>query len=173
VGFINWYDYSWALDALRERFPGEEERLQSKRFTRGRHNDANFVRWPLDDVRFTAEVVAAFGEQLRTALAQVPRAVVVTHHPPFRGLSFPSPLVTLDRLLWEAFGGNQALEALLAEHADRVPFAFCGHTHRERQGQLGGIRGFNIGGDYHFKRLLLLDWPGGAVTAHGFGESAC
>ena len=36
--------------------------------------------------------------------------------------------------------------------------------------QLGPARGINIGGDYHFKRLLLLEWPTGRVDAHVFGE---
>src|SRR5215471_12675675 len=79
VGSINWYDYSWSLDKLRQRYPDELHRLGSKHFTRGRHNDANFVRWPLDDVRFTAEVVSTFERQLRQALAVVGRAIVVTH----------------------------------------------------------------------------------------------
>jgi hypothetical protein len=78
----------------------------------------------------------------------------------------------MDRLLWDAFSGNRALEGLLARSADRISFAFCGHTHRERENDLGGIRGYNIGGDYHFKRLLMLDWPEGSVTAHVFGDPA-
>jgi predicted phosphohydrolase len=174
AGSINWYDYSWAQEALRRSFPGEEGRLPSKRFTRGRHNDANYVRWPFDDAGFTAEVEAALRRHLRAALAGAERAVVVTHHPPFYGLSFPRPAppADLDGLLWDAFSGNRALEALLAEQAARVPFAFCGHTHRAREGRWHGIRGYNIGGDYHFKRLLCLDWPGGAVAAHTFGDPA-
>src|SRR5262249_13797420 len=83
VGPMSWSASSWALDELRRLFPGEEERLHTKRFTRGRHNDANFVRWPTDDVAFTARLVAAFERQLGEALAQAARAVVVTHHPPF------------------------------------------------------------------------------------------
>src|SRR5262249_20733251 len=75
VGTMNWHDGSWALDTIRRLFPGEEERLHSKRFTRGRHNDANFVRWPTDDAAFTARLVAAFERQLDEALAQVGRAV--------------------------------------------------------------------------------------------------
>ncbi len=172
VGSINWYDYSWSLDALRRLFPGEEERLHSKRFTRGRHNDANYVRWALDDVSFTAQVVATLREQLRTALDAASRAVVVTHHPPFYGLTFPrlAPPQHLDGLLWDAFSGNRAMEELLAEHQDRIAFAFCGHTHRARQNDLGAVRGYNVGGDYHFKRLLCVDWPGGQVEAHTFGD---
>ena len=95
VGSINWYDYSWALDELRRRFPAEEHRLQSKRFLRGRHNDANFVRWPLDDVQFTARVVTAFERQLQSALATTDKAIVIAHHPPFHGLCFPQPEVAV------------------------------------------------------------------------------
>jgi predicted phosphohydrolase len=172
VGSMNWYDYSWSLDTLRRLFPEEEWRLQTKRFIRGRHNDANFVRWPLDDATFTAEVVATMRDHLRTALAAVPRAIVVTHHPPFQGLTFPRPTapIHLDGLLWDAFSGNRALEELLREHESQIAFAFCGHTHRARENTFGAIRGYNVGGDYHFKRLLCVDWPEGKVEAHTFGD---
>jgi 3',5'-cyclic AMP phosphodiesterase CpdA len=172
VGSINWYDYSWSLDELRERFPGNEERLRSKMFTRGRHNDARFVRWPLNDASFTAEVVAVFEQQLVEALAQVPQAIVVAHHPPLRGLNVPRDAApSLDRLLWEAFSGNTAMEQVLERHAARIPFVFCGHTHRARETTLGPHRGYNVGSDYPFKRLLLLDWPAGTVQAHTFTAS--
>ncbi|HTU17027.1 MAG TPA: metallophosphoesterase [Gemmataceae bacterium] len=173
VGSINWYDYSWSREKLQRDFPGEETRLLSKQFTRGRHNDVNFVRWPLDDERFTARVVDTFAQQLRQVLTQVERVIVVTHHPPMRCISFPEkqPPLTLDDLLWEAFGGNRAMEDLLACHAERIAFAFCGHTHRARQGNWHGIRGYNVGGDYHFKRLLWLNWPSGIVLEHQLGDA--
>jgi 3',5'-cyclic AMP phosphodiesterase CpdA len=174
VGSMNWYDYSWALDRLQQEVPDWQERLSQKRFTRGRHNDGRFVRWPLDDCRFTSLVVSRFQRHLEEALCQFGRALAITHHPAFRGLSFPRPLSpgNLDALLWEAFSGNVALQSVLARHAERVPFVFSGHTHRGRENTLGPIRGFNIGGDYHFKRLLLLDWPAGDVQAHVFGDPA-
>jgi hypothetical protein len=31
-----------------------------------------------------------------------------------------------------------------------------------------GIRGYNIGSDYHFKRLLEMSWPDGEITAREF-----
>jgi 3',5'-cyclic AMP phosphodiesterase CpdA len=172
VGSMNWYDYTWSLDALTRQYPDELHRLRSKRFSRGRHNDANFVRWPLDDVTFTARAVGAFARHLTDALEQVSQVVAVTHHPPYHGLGFPHPDApeTLDSLLWDAFCGNRALEELLARHADRIAFAFCGHTHRQRESDWQGIRGFNVGGDYHFKRLLWLDWPARTVEAHQFGQ---
>jgi 3',5'-cyclic AMP phosphodiesterase CpdA len=172
VGSMNWYDYSWSIDALRRLFPGDEHRLHSKRFLRGRHNDANYVRWPFDDKSFTATAVATMREHLETALARVGRVIVVTHHPPFYGLTFPrsAPPVHLDGLLWDAFSGNSAMEELLRQHAERVAFAFCGHTHREREANLDATRGYNVGGDYHFKRLLRLDWPVGKIETHTFGD---
>ena len=187
VGSMNWYDYSWAPDGA-ALFPDWEERVRSKRFTRGRHNDANFVRWPLDDVSFTREVVATLERHLDEARRRARHVIVVTHHPPFYGLSFPRPprdgvnaagpspedpndTLFLDRVLWDAFGGNRALEEVLGRHQAAVRFAFCGHTHLAREHRLGTIHGFNIGGDYHFKRLLRLDWPGGEVVAHQFGDA--
>src|SRR5207249_2041551 len=64
AGSINWYDYSWSLDRIRQQFAGEEDRVRTKRFTRGRHNDARFVRWPLDDGEFTQQVVAALDKHI-------------------------------------------------------------------------------------------------------------
>ncbi|HZY83615.1 MAG TPA: metallophosphoesterase, partial [Gemmataceae bacterium] len=174
AGGMNWYDYSWSLEALKRAAPDWEERLRTKRFSRGRHNDARFVRWPLDDVSFTAQAVRTLAEHLNQAFAAVGRAVVVTHHPPVYGLSFPRdhPPATVDELLWDAFAGNRATEELLTAHHERIPFVFCGHTHREREHTFHGTRGYNVGGDYHYKRLLLLDWPAGEVVAHQFGDSA-
>ncbi len=172
VGSMNWYDYTWSIDALHRLFPGEEGRLRSKVFLRGRHNDANYVRWPFDDEAFTVMAVAALREQLQAALAAVGRVIVVTHHPPFYSLTFPRPAppTSLDGLLWDAFSGNRALEELLRKHAERIAFAFCGHTHRAREGNLDSIRGYNVGGDYHYKRMLRLDWPDGQVEPCTFGE---
>ena len=131
---------------------------------------ARFVRWPLDDGSFTAQVVAALERHLQEAVQRAGQVIVVTHHPPFYGLNFPrlAPPTTLDGFLWDAFSGNRAMEALLERYAAKVPFAFCGHTHRARENTLGPTRGFNIGGDYHFKRLLLLDWPLGRIETREF-----
>jgi 3',5'-cyclic AMP phosphodiesterase CpdA len=171
VGSINWYDYSWSIDQLRQQVPDWEVRLKTKVFSRGRHNDARFVRWPLDDGSFTARVVAALDQHLQEALRRVGHAIVITHHPAFAGLSFPySGPPTPDGLLWYAFSGNRQLEAVLERDAQRIPFVFCGHTHRERENQLGAIRGINIGGDYHFKRMILLDWPERRLEPHTFGD---
>jgi predicted phosphohydrolase len=173
AGSINWYDYSWTIERLRSLTPDWQIRLRHKLFSRGRHNDARFVRWPLDDERFTADVVATLERHLQAALAAVEQVLVVTHHPPFLGLSFPRSAeaqASLDGLLWDAFSGNRVLEAVLTRYADRIPFAFCGHTHRGRECTWEAIRGYNIGGDYHFKRLVMLDWPAGSIRARVFGD---
>jgi predicted phosphohydrolase len=170
AGSINWYDWTWAIDQLREATPDWAERLRNKRFVRGRHNDANFVRWPFDDTSFTTEVVDTLVRHLDESLAKLDRAIVVTHHPPFRDLNYPERTQPgIDALLWKAFSGNVKLENALAQRADRIDFAFCGHTHFAREGNFAGIRGHNIGGDYHFKRLLELSWPEGTIRSYQFG----
>jgi len=171
-GSINWYDYSWSIDSLRRMTPDWQEHLRTKRFSRGRHNDGRFVRWPHTDESFTQEVVQTFAKHLDSAFESASHVIAVTHHPPLYGLAFPriGPPVTLDSQLWDAFAGNRAMEELLLRHASRIPFVFCGHTHRERENSFGPMRGFNIGGDYHFKRLLMLSWPAGQIETCVFGN---
>ena len=172
AGSINWYDYSWSVEKLQRKLNDWEDRLRNKRFSRGRHNDARFVRWSLDDPGFTRQVVAKFGGHLRECLGQVGHTVIVTHHPAFYGLSFPRilPPLTVDALIWDALAGNQALETILSQNTGRIPFVFSGHTHRARENRLHAIRGYNIGGDYHFKRLILVEWPTGEVVIRMFGD---
>lgn len=170
VGSINWYDYSWGAARLREVADDWEARLAAKRFSRGRHNDANFVRWNLDDAGFTRACAARLSDHLHTAVKQADGVVLVTHHPPFRGLSYPKPEpMDLDAALWECFSGNDTVERLLRDYGSRVPFAFCGHTHYARANELGPTRGYNVGGDYGFKRLLRLEWPAGTIREQVFG----
>jgi predicted phosphohydrolase len=172
VGTINWYDYSWSIERLRAEESNWEWHLRTKTFTRGRHNDARFVRWSTDDAAFTQGVVGNFRRQLEEALTQVPRVIVLTHHPALEGLSFPRDArpAGLDPLLWDAFSGNRTIEAVLAQHAERIAFIFSGHTHRDVECRLGSAIGLNVGGDYHFKRMLIVEWPAGQVQTHVFGD---
>lgn len=173
VGTINWYDYTWSSARLQNEVPDWEWRLRHMAFTRGRHNDRRFVRWDLDDVRFTQQVVAVFERHLRAAVAAGYRVLVLTHHPAFYDLGFPrlGPPSVPDGLLWDAFAGNAGLEAVLRRHAEQVAWVFSGHTHRARDARLGASRGINIGGDYHFKRLIEVDWPNEAVAVFQFGDA--
>lgn len=170
VGTMNWYDYSWALPRLPSVAPGEEHRLKSKRFLRGRHNDFNFVRWHLEDPEFTQIILEKFEQQLLATLDLVNQVIVIAHHPPIRELGFPpdATVEELDLLLWDAFSGNAAIESLLKEQKERISMLFCGHTHRARQCQIGPNQGINIGGDYHFKRLIRVDWPGRTTKVEEF-----
>ena len=49
-------DGSWSIDRLPASAPDWEERLRLKLFTRGRHNDYRYVRWPHTDQSFTIAV---------------------------------------------------------------------------------------------------------------------
>lgn len=174
VGTMNWYDYTWDIDLLKQAAPDWEDRLREKRFTRGMHNDANFVKWNWNDVSFTTFVYENLKTYLAAALTKFSHAMVLAHHPPLRGLLYPArEPPPLDALLWRAFSGNTRVEELLTTHAARIPAVWCGHTHTARQCQVGPMRGFNVGGDYHFKRLHVFEWPTGIVTETDFlGEDS-
>ncbi len=169
VGNMNWYDGTW-VDLARWEPPDDfHERLRDMRFSRGRHNDARFVRWHLTHEQFTQYAITTLESHIETALRQVSHLVVVTHHPAFRELNFPNDgPITLDGMLWQAFSGNRSLERLLERFADRIVVVFSGHTHRARQGRLGAIEGYNIGGDYLWKRLLRFTWPEQRIEASEF-----
>ena len=173
VGSMNWYDYSWASDQRWQPPADWEERLREKVFTRGRHNDARFVRWRFTDTDFTAFAVAEFEKQLREALRSESRVIIVTHHPAFEGLKYPEVLPPhLDQMLWRAFSGNRSIERILEQHAERIALVVSGHTHKARENTFAGIRGHNIGGDYGWKRLLRLAWPSGQIEAREFRSGA-
>ncbi len=169
VGNINWYDYSWSLEKLQKSIPDWEYRLQTKRFSRGRHNDANFIRWGFNDGTFTSHLTQIIQSQIDMVLSQIGQLILVTHHPAARWMSLNDEAnPTLDQLLWEAFSGNSRLEKIIERHQAQIPFIFSGHTHRVHEGVCQHCRGFNIGGNYHSKRLLLLDWPEGKIEAIEF-----
>jgi 3',5'-cyclic AMP phosphodiesterase CpdA len=156
VGSINWYDYSFADPSLEEEFPSARAMYEGKLFPRGRHNDGRFVRLGMTDAEFTERVVAHFREQLAALPPEVERIVVVQHHPPVRELFYPRPATTMEGRFWPAYTGNRRMqEAVLAD--PRVATVICGHTHAYCAAEVRGKRCRNIGGDYAWKRLLLLD----------------
>ncbi|QVL32644.1 metallophosphoesterase [Telmatocola sphagniphila] len=173
IGSMNWYDGSWGAEQLRLRVPDWQERLSSKRFSRGMHNDANFIRWDFTDQTFCEWIVRRFEGQLNRALDAGYQSLVVTHHPPLQELMYPTAEPrTLDELLWPAFSGNLQLEELSKKNLSSIPFVFCGHTHYARKCQLESLQGINVGGDYHFKRLVRLNWPTGELSEQTFGDAA-
>ena len=46
-------------------------------------------------------------------------------------------------------------EAILSD--ERIRTVFCGHTHAALEATVAGRRCINVGGDYDFKRLVLLN----------------
>lgn len=169
VGLMNWYDYSWNHEELKQRLPDWAERLETKRFPRGQHNDANFVKWPWSDPEFTTIQVERLTRHLADALAACSNACVLMHHPPLRGLLYPAPEpFSVESLMWRAFSGNTRVEAILTDHADRLAAIWCGHTHYAIQTAIGKTTAYNIGGDYHFKRLHTFHWPSRMVEERDF-----
>ena len=156
VGSINWYDYSFADPELEQEYPDARWMYERKLFPTGRHNDGRFIHFGMSDSEFSGRVVAHFQGQLTALPATVERVIVLQHHPPIRELFYPGPVTTDEQRFWLAYAGNRRMEeAVLAD--PRVTTVLCGHTHAYRATEVDGRRCRNIGGDYDFKRLLLLD----------------
>lgn len=156
AGSMNWYDYSYAPSELLEEFPEAPAMFERKLFPRGRHNDGQFVRLGMTDAEFTGQVVERFRAQLESLPASVERIVVVQHHPPVPELFYPSNRDSVEGRFWLAYTGNRRMEeAVMAD--PRVATIICGHTHAARAEWRDGRRCLNVGGDYGWKRLLLLD----------------
>ena len=185
VGCMNWYDHSWGGPTLVQRFPAEAWRLEAMQFSRGRHNDRVYVRWPagLDGFAFTRQGADTLESHLREALERASSVVVMTHHPALPELGFPwldrqpsgsgenAVLPDMNHLMWEAFSGNTQVERLLRTHADRLALVISGHTHRWREGALpGGVRLLNVGSDYPVKNLIRMEGLTDGFHLQQFGE---
>jgi 3',5'-cyclic AMP phosphodiesterase CpdA len=169
VGSMNWYDYSFADPAVEQEHPDAPVMYRAKLFPKGAHNDGRFVRFGMSDEEFTGLVV----ERFRAQLAELPateRVITIQHHPPVRELFYPTPLTTTYQRFWLAYTGNRRMsDAVLSD--PRIEVVICGHTHAACIADVAGKRCLNIGGDYHFKRLLLLDTETGEERWWEFGEA--
>jgi predicted phosphodiesterase len=178
VGTMNWYDHSWAAEELANRFPKDTWRLEQMCFTRGRHNDRVYVRWPdgMTNHTVTSLLATQLANHLQFALENASQVVLMTHHPALPELGFPPSArepepdgTPMDHLLWEAFSGNSTVESLIRLHADRLSLVISGHTHRWRSGTLGKARLVNVGSDYPVKNLIRLDGLEGEMEVEQFG----
>lgn len=169
VGSMNWYDYSFADPELEREFPTARAMYARKQFPRGEHNDGHFVRLGMSDEAFTGRLVEQFQSHLRNLPASVEQVIALQHHPPLRELFYPSALDTVDQRFWLAYSGNRRMqEAVLAD--PRITLVLCGHTHAAREETVAGRHCWNVGGDYDWKRLLLVDTDKGAAEAWEFGR---
>jgi predicted phosphohydrolase len=167
VGSMNWYDYSFADPELGREFPGIQAMYRRKLFPSGWHNDGRFVRLGISDEEFTGRLVQRFQAQLDSLPPEVERVIAIQHHPPVRELFYPSELTTVDQRFWLAYTGNRRMQAAVLEAA-RISTVVCGHTHAACEATVAGKRCLNVGGDYDWKRLLLLDTRTGAEQSWEF-----
>lgn len=169
VGSINWYDYSFADPALEALYPDVGELYAAKLFPDGRHNDRRFVHLGMSDREFTALVVERFIAQMANLPLTVAEVVAVQHHPPIRQLFYPRQDPTAAERFWLAYTGNRRMEeAVLSD--PRIRWVVCGHTHAFRSEAVGGVQCRNLGGDYDWKQLLLLDTRTGTEQWWKFGR---
>ena len=171
LGSINWYDYSFADPALLAEFPDAEAMYRRKQFPGGWHSDGRFVRLGMSDQDFTGRVVERLAGQLAALPDRISRVILIQHHPPVRELFYPTPAQTADQRFWYAYTGNRRMDALVRTDP-RVSWVVCGHVHAACSADLGRASGRNVGGDYAWKRLLLLDTDTGQEIWQEFGRSS-
>lgn len=167
LGSMNWYDYSFADPTVENEFPRASQMYVEKRFPQGRHNDGRFVRLGMSDWEFTTRLVERFTNQLRSLPGSIEEIVTLQHHPPVRPLFYPSPLRTADQKFWRAFTGNRRMQRAVMDDP-RIRWVICGHTHAACDALWLGKRCYNVGGDYTWKRLLLIDTETGTVDSWEF-----
>ena len=178
VGTMNWYDHSWTREELAKRFPKDLWRLDQMCFTRGRHNDRVYVRWPegRTNASVTEELANRFQGHLEMATRAAGKILVITHHPALPELGFPSTAresdtegPSMDHLLWEAFSGNSRVETIVRDNTGKISLVVSGHTHRWRSGSLDQTRLVNVGSDYPVKNLIRLNGLDGELEVEQFG----
>jgi 3',5'-cyclic AMP phosphodiesterase CpdA len=169
AGSINWYDYTFADPELEREDPRVKEDYLMKLFPDGIHVDGRLVRLGISDPEFTNLVVRRLQRRLRSLPQSVEQLVVGTHHPALRELFWPEPPATLGQRYWLAYTGNRRMDVLVRGHP-LARWVFSGHTHREVTADVGPTRALNVGGDYDWKRLLLVDTDTGEETAFIFGR---
>mgnify|MGYP001614619610 CR=1 FL=1 len=164
VGNISWYDYSCASPALAEKYPGVEAMYRRKEFFNGQHNDGQYVRLGMSDAEFTQYVLARLKTHLDEMSQRAETLLAAIHHPPFPELFYPiKAKPSDDELMWLAYTSNRAIAELLPRYSN-LRYVFCGHTHSARAASFGAIRAYNIGGNYDWKRLAVLELPAGEVA---------
>lgn len=168
VGNISWYDYSHASPVIAAKYPNAEAMYRRKEFFNGRHNDGQYVRLGKSDAEFTQDVLARLQSHLDDMTQRAECLLAAIHHPPFPELFFPMKAAPSDdELMWLAYTSNRAIAELLPRYP-KLRYVFCGHTHAARAATVGHIRAFNIGGNYDWKRLAVLDHPAGEVAFEVF-----
>ncbi len=168
VGNINWYDYSCASPIIAAKHPDCETMYRRKEFLNGWHNDGRFVRLGMSDSDFTKHVLAQLQTHLEEMNQHAKLLLAAVHHPPFPELFYPAKnQPSDDDLIWPAYTSNRAIAELLPRY-EKLRYVFCGHTHAARAAIVGRIRAFNIGGNYDWKRLAVLDLPSEEVSFEVF-----
>ncbi len=132
VGSIGWYDYSLRRQDL--RIP--ESAYERKEFKGEVWFDLFSIDWEFTDL----EATDLFNRKLEYDLANLPRGieqvVYVSHHIPFRELSYYK-----GRLPWDffsAFMGAESTGHILQEDS-RVSLSISGHSHVRKMAKVGNL----------------------------------
>lgn len=132
VGSIGWYDYSLRRKDL--RIP--ESAYESKEFKGEVWFDLFSVDWEFTDL----EATELFDQKLEYDMVHLPhdieRVVFVSHHIPFRELSYFK-----GRLPWDFFSAFMGAESTgqILQKDSRVILSISGHSHVRKMAKIGNL----------------------------------
>jgi len=132
VGTIGWYDYSLRRQDL--RIP--EDAYEKKEFKGEVWFDLFSIDWEFTD----REATDLFNRKLQYDLANLPheveRVVYVSHHIPFRELSYYK-----GRLPWDFFSAFMGAESTgsILQQDKRVVLSISGHSHVRKIAKIGNL----------------------------------
>ena len=132
VGSIGWYDYSLRREDL--KIP--ESAYESKEFKGEVWFDLFSVDWEFTD----REATDLFNRKLEYDLANLPReierVVYVSHHIPFRELSYYK-----GRLPWDFFSAFMGAESTgeILQRDNRISLSISGHSHVRKKAKVGDL----------------------------------
>jgi len=177
VGNVGWYDYSFLpksmgiplrffehriapgaasrCEELKHLFTPNDDIASSALEVTTRWMDGVRVRLGQSDYEFTQRLADRLASDIEQVQERATHVVAAIHTLPFFELVPHSILPNLE--FATAFLGAERLGKVLLDHP-RVTHAFCGHSHRYRVHEIGGLTCTAIGSTYKEKRYEALEF---------------
>ncbi len=137
VGSMGWYDYSFR----RVDLDISEKHYLQKQWRGYVWRDYYAIDWPYTDQEFTTLLNGKLNYDLETLPEHIEQVVYVSHHLPFRDLTFYK-----DSLPWDffsAFMGSVKTGEILKQDG-RVLLSISGHSHIRRRVEVDGLTAITV-----------------------------
>lgn len=137
IGSMGWYDYSFRRPDL--EIP--EENYIQKQWKGSIWRDYYSIDWPYTDKEITELLNSKLQYDLKTMPDSVSKIIYISHHLPFRELTFYKDCLPWD--FFSAFMGSMSTGDILKDDG-RVMLSISGHSHIRRKLQVGDITAITV-----------------------------